>query len=471
MKKILKYSLGALFIGGMVACSPEEFSGADPNATPTTSANTIVIDVNNDDPTINTATLTTQEIAGQYPIWYIDGNFYSTLATATYSSLEAGQHEVELFIANRNGISNASVKSSFEFTQTKVDYSAVFSKLCDKNWKINYTEVGHMGCGEPGSDGSNWWSAQPNDKADWGIYDDVITFAHTDSDPATSGTYTYDPGEGGTVYVNTGCSLFAESNTNDNNDFMAQVSGQTASYTIETGTYNNESALYIHLDANTLFPYIPNDGTYADPLFRIENLTSSALTLVCDNGDIAWRFVFTSKEVSLDDEDDTNNATMDWDASAANNLWTVQSESDLNEISFWFADDNWSQVADPTEYSYTDGQFSLTTVACGSSQWQGQVHIKTAISASQSATYAFKCIIEADDEVPSMTVKLTDSNSDDNYFFADKIAIKANTPYIYKVKSMQLSADADALNFVLDFGGTPAGTHVKLHDIVLKKIE
>ena len=76
-----------------------------------------------------------------------------------------------------------------------------------------------MGCGEPGSDGSNWWAAGVNDKADWGVYDDRISFSHSATDPATQGTYTYDPGEGGTVYVNKDCTIFPEYNTNDGQDF------------------------------------------------------------------------------------------------------------------------------------------------------------------------------------------------------------------------------------------------------------
>jgi hypothetical protein len=38
MNKIFKYSIGVLFAGlAMTACSPDEFSGADPNGLPTIS--------------------------------------------------------------------------------------------------------------------------------------------------------------------------------------------------------------------------------------------------------------------------------------------------------------------------------------------------------------------------------------------------------------------------------------------------
>ncbi|MFS6557308.1 hypothetical protein VPJ68_17905, partial [Parabacteroides distasonis] len=119
---------------------------------------------------------------------------------------------------NRNGQSQAAVSGSFTFNETKVDYTPYFSKLCNKEWRIDYAEKGHMGCGPSGTDGSEWWSADVNNKADWGVYDDRISFTHSEADGVAAGSYSYNPGEGGTVYVNTGCSIFSEYNTNDGQD-------------------------------------------------------------------------------------------------------------------------------------------------------------------------------------------------------------------------------------------------------------
>ena len=67
-------------------------------------------------------------------------------------------------------------------------------------------ESGHLGCGSSGSDGLEWWSAQPGDKADFGVYDDIMNFSIDEK-------YTYNPGEGGTVFVNKDCTIFLEYNT------------------------------------------------------------------------------------------------------------------------------------------------------------------------------------------------------------------------------------------------------------------
>ncbi len=477
MKKILKYSLGALLLGCMVSCSPEEFEGANPNAQPTTSANTISIDVQEDDPSINTAIFSTQEIAGQYPIWYLDGKFYSNLAKATYSTLEAGNHTLELYIGNRNGISVASVKSEFTFKQTKVDYTSLFNKLCDKDWKINYSIVGHLGCGESGTDGSNWWSAQPNDKADWGVYDDVIKFSHTDSDPVTGGSYTYEPGEGGTVYINTGCKdVFADSNTNDGNDYMATVEKQTTTFTIETGTFNDESALFIHLPAKTLFPYIPNDETYADPLYRIESISSTTLILVCDNGSISWRFVFTCKEIE-ENEENANEDVMDWDYNSDSNLWkSVDNGTSLVEITTWFANGSWEELANQPTITHDNAtntyEFDVPE-GIGSDQWQGQLKIATKLSASVAKAYNFYLTIDADDDIAKATIKFTQAgggDADNNYFFADRHDIKAGKQFVYKAEDVVLpNGDAEEMTLVFDFGGAPAGAHVKISNIYFEE--
>ena len=198
MNKIFKYIGSALAcVLAITACSPEEFTGADQNGLPTVDGRQVSVTT---DQETNTAVFTVSgDFKGCYPVWYLDGKIYSFLATGSYSSMEQGTHELEVKVMNRNGISQASVKGSFTFNETKVDFTPYFSKLCNKEWRIDYTEVGHMGCGPSGTDGSEWWKAAVNDKADWGVYDDRISFAHSDSDPAASGTYSYNPGEGGTV--------------------------------------------------------------------------------------------------------------------------------------------------------------------------------------------------------------------------------------------------------------------------------
>ena len=477
MNKIFKYIGSALAcVLAMTACSPEEFTGADQNGLPTVDGRQVSVTT---DQETNTAVFTVSgDFKGCYPVWYLDGKIYSFLATGSYSSMEQGTHELEVKVINRNGISQASAKGSFTFNETKVDFTPYFSKLCNKEWRIDYAEVGHMGCGPSGTDGSEWWKAAVNDKADWGVYDDRVSFAHSDSDPATGGSYSYNPGEGGTVYVNTGCSVFSEFNTNDGNDFMATVSAQTASYTLVPGTFNDEACLYIQFAPQTLLPYIPNDVTYNNPYYRIEALTNTRMVLVCDEGSIAWRLVFTSREdTGLPEPGDEPGATMDWNYDAASNLWKGVDAGDLfASVTPWFANNDWGQIADP-EWKQNGDTWQITIPeGMGSQQWQGQFPINTTLTASMNKRYNFYCVVESDNDIPGLTIKLTETDDpdgtkhDNNFFFADRHEVTADKAFIYKAENVSLPVgDAHALSLFFDFGGTPAGTVVKVSKIYFEE--
>ena len=471
MNKIFKYIGSALAcVLAVTACSPEEFTGADQNGLPTVDGRQVSVTT---DQETNTAVFTVSgDFKGSYPVWYLDGKIYSFLATGSYSSMEQGTHELEVRVMNRNGISQASAKGSFTFNETKVDFTPYFSKMCNKQWRIDYAEVGHMGCGPSGTDGSEWWKAAVNDKADWGVYDDRISFAHSDSDPATGGTYSYNPGEGGTVYVNTGSSAFAEFNTNDGNDFMATVAPQSSSFTLVPGTFNDEACLYIQFAPQTLLPYIANDATYNNPYYRIEALTNTRMVLVCDEGSIAWRLVFTSRDdTGLPEPGDEPGATMDWNYDAASNLWKgVDTGDNFDKVSPWFANNDWAQIADP-EWKHEGDTWQITMPeGIGSSQWQGQFPIHTTLSASMNKRYNFYCVVESDNDMPGLTIKLTETGDDNNFFFADRHEVTADKAFVYKAENVSLPLkDAAALSLFLDFGGTPAGTVVKVSKIYFEE--
>ena len=264
------------------ACSPETFDGPDQNGIPSISN----VDINmNVDQSVNQATFTVANMPAQtYAVWTVNGNVYSTLNPMNWANNKAGTYDVELRLGNRNGFSQASITKQFTFENSQIDLTPYINRI-SRTWRINYTEAGHMGCGEPGTDGSNWWSAAPGDKADWGVYDDRITFT-------AEGGYTYDPGEGGTVYVNTGASIFSEYNTNDGQDFMANVDVQQASYNFDV----DGDKIVLKLPANTLFPYLSSDAQYNNPMFTVTKLTNSEMVLLYEGDGITWRFMLTSKE-------------------------------------------------------------------------------------------------------------------------------------------------------------------------------
>lgn len=476
MKGILKYMVCPLVAGlALTACSPDEFSGADKNGLPEIGDRTITVET---DQETNTAVFSLSgDFKGCYPVWYLDGKMYSLLPKTSYSSMSEGTHALEVKLMNRNGQSQGSLTGSFTFNETKIDYDAeYYSKLCGKEWRVDYTEVGHLGCGEPGTDGSNWWAADVNNKKDFGVYDDRVTFSHSATDEPTKGTYTYDPGEGGTVYVNTGCTIFPEYNTGDGQDYMVPVEKQTSTFELKPGTYNDEPTLYIQFAPETLLPYINSDAAYHNPYFRVEALTNTRLALIYDGDGIVWRMVLTSREdTGLPTEPEVPDATFDWNVDASANLWkTVTDGSAIIGIETWFANGSWQELPTQPAVDVTaDGFEVVVPEGTGGDQWQGQVKIHTNLSAKGGKPYNFYCLVDADNDVTGMTIKLTESGEgrDGNFFFDGRHDITADKQFVYKAEGVTLKegVDAPALSLVLDLGGAPAGTKVKVTKIYFEE--
>ena len=64
-----------------------------------------------------------------------------------------------------------------------------------KAWVLDNESAGYMGCGGSLGNPTEWWSAQPHEKDDKGVTDDVLTFFK-------DGKYVFDPGADGVVYCN-----------------------------------------------------------------------------------------------------------------------------------------------------------------------------------------------------------------------------------------------------------------------------
>ena len=449
------FRAGLLYCGlaaAMTACSPDEFSGADPNGLPTVSDVDFSISV---DQETNQMVATYNPQAGTYPIWILDGASYSTLNEVGYKNSEAGTHTVELKLGNRNGISQAGVKKTYTFNETKIDYSADFRRITGKEWRIANKEVAHMACGPAGGDGTGWWSAQPDDKKAFGVYDDRITFT---ADTRKGGTYTYNAGEDGMTYVNKGVDKWGTKN--DEADVDIALGNQTSSWSFEVYDWkdsegNVTSQTYIQLAANTLFPYISSDSQYANPKFRIETLTAKKLVLVYDapDGSIAWRFILTSEEGEKE--------FTGFDANSNFNLWKDITPT----MEFWYAP-GWSQIADPG-FKDDGNDYTITLPEATTDQWQAQVKFHTDLTTNAATNYDFSAVLNSDKDLNGATVKLVLDGDDGVFYFTDRIDLKANEDYIFW-KSDMPGIDMPKVMLVLDFGGCQAGTTVNVSNIVLK---
>lgn len=475
MKQIFKLMAGALFVGlTFSACSPEDFNGADQNGIPSMEGVDFNVTV---DQTTNTMTATAPDIAGEYPVWLIDGKKYSTLPSVTYSNKVKGTYSIELHMANKNGFSQAGLKKEFTFNETKVDFTPYAEKLKGKSWRIDNTAPGHMACGPSGTSGTEWWSAAKDDKKDFGVYDDRLTFTPTDGDP-TRGTYVYSSGEDGKTFVNTGTTIWGSSNP----DWDATITAsQTAGYRLESGTWtdasnNVQEAIFLVLDDNTLFPYISSDKQFEHPRFRIEGLTSTAMDLVYDNGDIAWHFKLTSKEPSSGDvplNPDDDPEKIDW-CSVNSDLNLGKAFNSFGQMTFWWADGNWAQLANP-EFAFKDGVYTISFAGQpGGLEWQAQCMIHTAdegvpFTYESGQTYDISFKLKSNVDIPRYTLKIADQKDDKNYMYNNSgMSAEMGTTTV-RVPNVKSTTSSTSSKFILDFGGIPADPTISISDIIIQK--
>ena len=454
---IMHYALCISAVLLLAACSPDEFSGADPNGLPTVSGTDFQMTV---DQETNQMVATYTAAPGTYPIWILNGTQYSVLPEVGYNNPEAGTYAVELKIGNRNGISQAGLRKEFTFNETKIDYTADFRRICGKEWRIANREAAHMGCGPAGTAGTEWWAAAPNDKKDFGVYDDRITFTN---DNRKGGTYTYSAGDDGMTYVNYGTHFNTEGATADLDMALGNQTGTWSFevYEWEDADGNVTKQTYIQLSANTLFPYISSDEQYENPKFRIESLTAKKMVLVYETPErsIAWRFILTSEA------DERLVEESGFDAGSDFNMWKGITPT----ATFYFAP-GWSpDRTSEMQATYSDGgnDYTVTVPDACADRWQAQMHLHTDLSISAASHYDFSCIFVADKDIDGVTVKLTNETDADAIIDVDNISLKAGQEYVFWKSDLE-GKDLSPVKLVFDFGHAAEATVINISNIVLK---
>ena len=457
-KAVANCSLFTITFTLLTACSPDEFSGADPNGIPTVSGVDFNISV---DQETNQMIATYTPQPGTYPVWILNGTTYSTLQEVGYNNPEAGTYTIDMKIGNRNGFSQGTVSKTFTFNETKVDYSADFRRITGKEWRIANKEVAHMGCGPAGTAGTEWWSAQPNDKKDFGVYDDRITFT---ADNRKGGTYTYNAGADGMTYVNWGTSF---NPTGAEPDVDVALGNQTSTWSFEVYDWedadgNVTKQTYIQLGKNTLFPYISSNAQYENPKFRIETLTATKMVLVYDAPDrsISWRFILTSAA------DERLVEEQGFDANSDFNLW----KGVTPDATFYFAP-NWSpdRTADmQATYNDKGNDYTITVPDAAFDRWQAQMHLHTTgVETSSANHYDFSCIFVADADIDGVTVKVTNEADNEAIIDVDNISLKAGKEYVFWKSNIE-GKDLSPVKIVFDFGHASGATTINVSNIVLK---
>ncbi|MCK9159794.1 MAG: hypothetical protein M0P00_04785 [Bacteroidaceae bacterium] len=286
MKKIYNLFIGIIACFAMIACSPSEENYDGLGSTPSVDDIDATVAV---DQSTNIVTFTLNN-ENANPVWIYNGSILSTVNGFTKKFTKAGDYTVEVKMYNRNGMTEGSASKTFTIDQTRVD-ATLLAELCgttSKTWIWDSTVNGHFGCGPSGSStGTDWWSCSADGKAGVGLYDDEVTFN-------VDRTYIFNPGNGGTVFVNTGVTIstLASYNTNDGNDYQVPATTQTSTYEFD---YDGDQLMLI-LPAEIYLSYICNNDVYNTPRFKISSISEDKMVLLYDNGNICWRYQFVPKE-------------------------------------------------------------------------------------------------------------------------------------------------------------------------------
>lgn len=427
------------------ACSPEDFDGVSEAGLPLAENAKVTTSV--DDET-NTVTFN-MEGDGIYPMWYIpvDGKevtknpVYSTVNPLQKIWVNSGDYKVYYRVGNRNGMSQGMGETTFHVTNTLVDFSEIVGKLSGKEWRIAATEPAHLACGPSGTDGTEWWKAGANEKAEFGVYDDRLTFGADYS-------YTYNPGAGGTMYVNTGCSIFPD--YHQDTDYMVPVSEQHSSYQLSA----EGDDLYLVMPANTCFPYIPADAAYNGELrLRVESITGSTMVLVWDDGNIAWHYILTCASEGF----------QGFDSNSDCNMW--KNCQFTNE--FFYTNPDWAQIDNPT-VTEKNGAYTIELPTATAMQWQAQVKFLTDMTTNAVTKYDFSCKLVSTTDHPGVTLKLVKTGDDNSFYFAERIDLKANQEVLFYRSDMD-GIDMDNVTLVVDGGGNADNTKLTISNIDLQE--
>lgn len=276
MKTTLKYIALSMSAALMAACSPDYIT-PDQSKLPQAADFDVQVEVNQE---TNYVTFNMNN-NGIVPVWIvgatdpIDNANGSKVTGKNYAYTgnglllrfrDEGKHTVEVKAYNAHGISVGSQMVEFTLNNTYRDpfdpapYIKALSDGSTKTWEWNHTVAGHFGCGPFGGTGTEWWSAGAEEKKDWSLYDDKITFG-------ADGSYIYDPGDG-QLYVNANSGIKPEYATGE--DYLVPWEKTTATYSVESN-WNDAGVeeIYITLPKGTPMSYVADQTELDDPRYLV----------------------------------------------------------------------------------------------------------------------------------------------------------------------------------------------------------
>lgn len=215
-----------------------------------------------------------------------------------------------------------------------------------KAWVMDSAVKGHAGCGSSADNPTEWWAAGPDEKKDFGMYDDVITFF-------PDGKYVYDSGEDGLMYINKEVTKVGPGVADADQD-VEQADVET------TFTFDGEK---IVLPAGTPMVYVSSDAIWDNPVFMVKELTETSLTVVtfantAGNPDgIAWQMIFKARDVKAPSGPTLNGTELPAELSVKQN--DVLALGNITPADIWVDPDFFEVSGAGLKFKAVDGDYQF----------------------------------------------------------------------------------------------------------------
>lgn len=454
MNKYISIALGVLAFAGLTACTEDKVLEVDTANLPlvTDYADNFHITVDNE---TNNVTFTYTG-TNSYPVWIIDGKSYSASPSMTRYYRKAGDYSVEAKVGNANGVSQGSIELGFHVDKTMMSGFGGFNYDFEHNLWLTAKKQINSFFYAPG------WAQLPDPSHSF----DGETFSVTLPE-ATTDTWQ--------AQIHIGTDICLQQGEHYDGSFI---------YTSNVDI--NQAVLKIHPDGDD------DDGHSFFPAQKIKIAAGEPVTFwfsdleaVVDMNNLVFTLDFggnpAGAEISIENFVLKNHKYDDgtvlpelptvpepnWvGVDSPDNIWSTVTPN----ITYYYATtDSWTQLPDPTMTK--DGSvYTLSLPTETVAQWQAQVVFNTDLEiADTDQEYDFHIAFESNNDLPAVTVKLTQADNDDNFFFAETIPAAGGAKTVYWTAKVKAPQAMPTVKLVLDFGGNPADTEVKISEIILQK--
>lgn len=461
MKPYIHAISALLLLGGATAtltsCSETDVQSIDVSAIPLAAdyADAISIDV---DQSTNNVTFSFNG-KGVYPVWIIDGKSYSTTQTFTRFYRKAGEYEVEVKIGNSNGISQGALTKTFTIDRTAMNGFGGFVYDSPYNLWNSATKSDPTFFYAPG------WAqiADPAYTFDGDAYTVTLPEATTDQRQAQ-------------MHIATDISL-NEGESYDGS-FIFTASQDINNVTLKIHPNGDDD------DAHSFFPNQKINLTAGEPCtFWFSDLTAAVamnnIVFTLDFGGNPAGIEITVENFVIKSHANDDGTELPELPSVPEPTWVAVDSPDnlwsgcTYTNSFYYAP-GWAPIADPA-LSVNGNEIEIQLPTATFEQWQAQVAFNTDLAIESTDTpYDFKITFESNVDLNGVMVKLVQTDEgetkhDNNFFFAETVNVPANSPTTFWTASVKAPEAMHAVSLVLDFGGNPDGTEVKVSNIIFQR--